>query len=124
MSYYSSRDVRAALIDLTLIFKKPAANTATDRRSATLHFNMDDETKKTDIHMIPQQPKTPKTKMEKENSRRLIVVLEQACLETYKPGKTKDAKYVLLNCDDHQSQLKRLGKDVADARPDICHQVS
>ncbi|GAN06396.1 hypothetical protein MAM1_0121c05878 [Mucor ambiguus] len=28
----------------------------------------------------------------------------------------------LLNCDEHQSILKRLGRDIADARPDIVHQ--
>jgi rRNA small subunit pseudouridine methyltransferase Nep1 len=28
-----------------------------------------------------------------------------------------------LNCDEHQSILKKLGKDIADARPDIVHQV-
>ena len=65
----------------------------------------------------------------------MIVVLEQACLETYKmssSGSTSykgngkgggDDKYVLLNCDDHQRVLARMGRDIADARPDITHQV-
>lgn len=30
--------------------------------------------------------------------------------------------YELLNCDDHQSFLKKHGKDPADARPDVVHQ--
>ncbi|OZJ05972.1 Ribosomal RNA small subunit methyltransferase mra1 [Bifiguratus adelaidae] len=75
-----------------------------------------------DVHMIPQAPKIPKTLAEKENTRRLIVVLENACLETYKVSKLKEAKYQLLNCDDHQGLLKKLGKDITDARPDITHQ--
>lgn len=34
-----------------------------------------------------------------------------------------DDKYVLLNCDDHQRVLARMGRDIAEARPDITHQV-
>jgi rRNA pseudouridine-1189 N-methylase Emg1 (Nep1/Mra1 family) len=29
----------------------------------------------------------------------------------------------LLNCDDHQGILAKTGRDIADARPDITHQV-
>ncbi|KAF9160273.1 Ribosomal RNA small subunit methyltransferase mra1 [Actinomortierella ambigua] len=76
----------------------------------------------TNVSMVPQAPKVPKTATEKENTRRLIVVLESACLETYKVGKDKDARYQLLNCDDHQGILKKMGKEVTDARPDITHQ--
>ena len=66
--------------------------------------------------------------------RRLFVILEQACLEAYKvssgssskrPGDRHgggDAKYTLLNCDDHQGILAKTGRDIADARPDITHQ--
>ncbi|EPY51787.1 ribosome biogenesis protein Mra1 [Schizosaccharomyces cryophilus OY26] len=56
------------------------------------------------------------------NTQRLIVVLDQACLEIYKVGKAKDAKYQLLNCDDHQGILKKLNRNIAQARPDITHQ--
>jgi rRNA small subunit pseudouridine methyltransferase Nep1 len=57
-------------------------------------------------------------------------VLEQACLEAYKvskPGNPRngregEAKYTLLNCDDHQGILAKTGRDIADARPDITHQ--
>ncbi|QRW01644.1 ribosomal RNA small subunit methyltransferase mra1 [Ceratobasidium sp. AG-Ba] len=39
------------------------------------------------------------------------------------PGReAKDAKYALLNCDDHQGILAKTGRDIADARPDITHQ--
>lgn len=34
----------------------------------------------------------------------------------------KEAKYALLNCDDHQGILAKTGRDIADARPDITHQ--
>lgn len=74
---------------------------------------------KTDVHGAPVQARAPG----EHSGRRLIVVLERACLETYKVGKAKDAKYALLNCDDHQGILKKMGRDIADARPDICHQV-
>ena len=77
------------------------------------------------------------------SQRKLYVILEQACLEVYKVsgsgsksihghrdgvrGRGKDggeAKYTLLNCDDHQGILAKMGRDIADARPDITHQVS
>lgn len=56
----------------------------------------------------------------------------QACLEAYrissgsggKNASGKEAKYALLNCDDHQGILAKTGRDIADARPDITHQVS
>jgi rRNA small subunit pseudouridine methyltransferase Nep1 len=35
----------------------------------------------------------------------------------------REAKYALLNCDDHQGILAKTGRDIADARPDITHQV-
>lgn len=82
--------------------------------------------------LVPVQATVPKTPAQKESTRRLIVVLEQACLEAYKVssgsasrgGKDgKDAKYALLNCDDHQGILAKSGRDIADARPDITHQV-
>ncbi|CAE7105186.1 unnamed protein product, partial [Rhizoctonia solani] len=76
--------------------------------------------------MVPIQPTVPRTPTQKSNSRRLIVVLEQACLEAYKvssnSGAGRDAKYALLNCDDHQGILAKTGRDIADARPDITHQ--
>ncbi|RKP11825.1 Nep1-domain-containing protein [Piptocephalis cylindrospora] len=75
-----------------------------------------------DVATTPEAPKVPKTKMEKEEAARLIVILESASLETYKVGKSKDARYQLLNCDDHQSILRRLNRDITDSRPDITHQ--
>ncbi|WWC68099.1 uncharacterized protein I206_102020 [Kwoniella pini CBS 10737] len=79
---------------------------------------------------VPKPAVVPKTHADKENTRRLIVVLSQACLEAYRVssgsgGKNtsgKEAKYALLNCDDHQGILAKTGRDIADARPDITHQ--
>jgi len=87
--------------------------------------------------MVPVQATVPRTPAAKSSNRRLIVVLEQACLEAYRvpgpsggggrPGRTtttsKEVKYTLLNCDDHQGILAKTGRDIADARPDITHQV-
>lgn len=56
---------------------------------------------------------------ERENKKRLIVVLENACVEVIKNGK----EYQLMNSDDHAHLLMKKGRDVADARPDILHFV-
>jgi rRNA small subunit pseudouridine methyltransferase Nep1 len=85
--------------------------------------------------MIPQPPKIVKTGATNaaDEQPKLIVVLSQACLETYKvssastgyhgrKGDDKDAKYTLLNCDDHQGILAKMGREIAGARPDITHQ--
>ncbi|KAG4104178.1 Alpha/beta knot methyltransferase [Neocallimastix lanati (nom. inval.)] len=53
---------------------------------------------------------------------RLIVILEGATLETVKIGKSKEGRYNLLNCDDHQGILKKNKKEISDYRPDITHQ--
>lgn len=66
------------------------------------------------------------------SQRKLYVILEQACLEAYRVssagrdrnGREREIKYTLLNCDDHQGILAKMGRDIADARPDITHQVS
>ncbi|MDC6272064.1 ribosomal RNA small subunit methyltransferase NEP1 [Acetobacter pasteurianus] len=73
--------------------------------------------------LIPVQP-TPLTSRDK-TTQRLIVVLSQACLETYKmntSGGPGGDRYALLNCDDHQGLLRKMGRDIAEARPDITHQ--
>ncbi|ORX56348.1 Nep1-domain-containing protein [Hesseltinella vesiculosa] len=57
------------------------------------------------------------------SQRRLIVVLENASIEATPLINSRfESKLQLLNCDEHQSVLKRLGRDIADARPDIVHQ--
>jgi rRNA small subunit pseudouridine methyltransferase Nep1 len=72
--------------------------------------------------LVPKVPQLPKTFQEKENQKRLIVILEKANLEIVKVGKSKDAPYQLLNCDDHQHLLRKSGRDIAEYRPDITHQ--
>lgn len=59
-----------------------------------------------------------RTLHEKDQEKRLIVVLEKASLETVKVGQ----KYELLNCDKHKALAKKLKKDIAMCRPDIVHQ--
>lgn len=81
-------------------------------------------TRDVDVHMVPQAPKVPKTTIEKENAQRLIVILEQATLETLKIGKNKEGHYQLLNVDDHLHILKKNNRETYEARPDITHQVS
>ena len=56
----------------------------------------------------------------KTKSNRIIVLLDQAKLETIK---NRRGNYELLNCDDHRDLCKKkLKKDPKEFRPDICHQ--
>ncbi|ETW84647.1 hypothetical protein HETIRDRAFT_314501 [Heterobasidion irregulare TC 32-1] len=84
--------------------------------------------------MLPIQAHVPRGPTASAQ-RRLFVILEQACLEAYRVGtnppkggrnggngREGEAKYALLNCDDHQGILAKTGRDIADARPDITHQ--
>lgn len=52
--------------------------------------------------------------------RKVIIVLEEACLEVVK---SKSGKFELLNCDDHLALHARLKRDPKHSRPDITHQV-
>ena len=64
-----------------------------------------------------------------KDSQRLIVVLSNASLETYRaahggrPGGARDEKYSLLNSDEHIGVMRKMNRDISDARPDITHQV-
>lgn len=63
-----------------------------------------------------------------KSTKRLIVVLSNASLETYKAGGGKgsngrDEKYSLLNSDEHIGVMRKMGRDISEARPDITHQV-
>jgi rRNA small subunit pseudouridine methyltransferase Nep1 len=82
---------------------------------------------KVDANYVPIPASVPRTVEQKQNTQRLYVVLEQASLEVYKSGKPGDhsgkGAYQLLNCDDHQGALRRMGRDIGEARPDITHQV-
>lgn len=60
-------------------------------------------------------------KSESENERkRLIIILENASLETVK---VRNGSYELLNPDDHMNLLKKMNRDWNEVRPDITHQV-
>ncbi len=59
-----------------------------------------------------------KNKFVKRDQKRLIIVLENANLETVKNGKNHE----LLNCDHHKSQILKYKKDPSMCRPDILHQ--
>ena len=63
-------------------------------------------------------PKYSTTQHIKNQEKRLIVVLEDAHLETVKWGKG----FGILNVDDHSNILKKTGRDFSTARPDILHQ--
>jgi rRNA small subunit pseudouridine methyltransferase Nep1 len=65
-----------------------------------------------------------------KDSQRLIVVLSNASLETYKSsgggnrnGGGKEEKWELLNSDAHIGVMRKMNRDISDARPDITHQV-
>ncbi|EEP75688.1 nucleolar essential protein 1 [Uncinocarpus reesii 1704] len=61
-----------------------------------------------------------------KDTKRLIVVLSNASLETYKAGgkgvNGRDDKYSLLNSDEHIGVMRKMGRDISEARPDITHQ--
>lgn len=64
-----------------------------------------------------------------KDTQRLIVVLSNASLETYRASHgprtaaSRDDKYSLLNSDEHIGVMRKMGRDISDARPDITHQV-
>eukprot|EP00088_Acartia_fossae_P007985 TRINITY_DN1375_c0_g1_i1.p2 TRINITY_DN1375_c0_g1~~TRINITY_DN1375_c0_g1_i1.p2 ORF type:complete len:236 (-),score=48.60 TRINITY_DN1375_c0_g1_i1:888-1595(-) len=58
------------------------------------------------------------SKASKASEKRLIVILEDAHLETCKAGK----EFSLLNIDEHKGLLNKSGRDFSTARPDITHQ--
>lgn len=76
--------------------------------------------KSEDLSHVPQAP-APLSSKDK-STKRLIVVLSNACLESIKISTSGGDRYALLNCDDHQVILKKQKRDIADARPDITHQ--
>jgi rRNA small subunit pseudouridine methyltransferase Nep1 len=84
------------------------------------------ETEEKEIEMnVPKSglkteaPRIPKNFEERENWKRLIVILEQANLDI---TKNKKGQVELINCDDHQRLIKGMGKRLEDFRPDVTHQ--
>jgi len=129
-------DVEDAILRPTA--KRPVIPLPTKRsqsQSATLSPSvLHHPPKPEDPSLVPVAATVPRTTIQKSQHRRLIVILEKACLESYRisgggggAGRGKgrgsgEAKYALLNCDDHQGILAKTGRDIADARPDITHQ--
>lgn len=64
-----------------------------------------------------------------KETQRLIVVLSHASLETFRAshggrnGTARDEKYSLLNSDEHIGVMRKMNRDISEARPDIAHQV-
>lgn len=64
-----------------------------------------------------------------KDTQRLVVVLSNASLETYRAihgaGRMggREEKYSLLNSDEHIGVVRKMNRDISDARPDITHQV-
>jgi rRNA small subunit pseudouridine methyltransferase Nep1 len=62
-----------------------------------------------------------------KSTKRLIVVLSNASLETYRSshgGRSgREEKYSLLNSDEHIGVMRKMNRDISEARPDITHQV-
>ncbi|KAI9791503.1 MAG: 18S rRNA pseudouridine methyltransferase [Peltula sp. TS41687] len=59
------------------------------------------------------------------DTKRLIVVLSNASLETFRAshgGARRDEKFSLLNSDEHIGIMRKMGRDISEARPDITHQ--
>lgn len=60
-----------------------------------------------------------------KDTKRLIVVLSNASLETYRSSHGRhgrEEKYSLLNSDEHIGVMRKMGRDISEARPDITHQ--
>jgi len=87
---------------------KPNSTEDNNNQQAVDH----DEDNSAGVGITTTQPKYIKP------SKRLIVILEKAQLETAKIGPS----FELLNSEDHVGFLKKKGRDPADYRPDITHQ--
>lgn len=81
-----------------------------------------------ELPQLVAEQHTPIASTDKD-TQRLIVVLSNASLETYKAshggrgGIIRDEKYSLLNSDEHIGVMRKMNRDISDARPDITHQV-
>jgi rRNA small subunit pseudouridine methyltransferase Nep1 len=73
------------------------------------------------LELAPAVASTDQQRKASQNSKqKIIVLLDQARLETVK---NRRGIFELLNCDDHRDLCKRkLKRDPKDFRPDICHQ--
>jgi len=73
---------------------------------------------KTDENEYDPTPKHLVTAHLKNQEKRLIIILEEAQLESVKVGNS----FELLNCDDHIGILRKNNREPGSCRPDIAHQ--
>lgn len=93
------------------------------KRSRSLAEENTEETMKNEeneeVAEIPEKTKILRVHSSSGNdSKRLIVVLDRACLQTAKSRKT----FELLDCDKHKALMMKHNIDPSTCRPDICHQ--
>ena len=86
-------------------------------------MSSDSESDNDDYGIISKKPKlenlVPKTKEERKYEKRLIVILENAPVETVK---LHGRSFELLSSDRHAGYLRKNKIDLSEARPDILHQ--
>lgn len=78
----------------------------------------DDDAVTSTLELLNESQKFGRNSYMKKDAKRLVVVLENANLETVKIGNN----YELLNCDKHKQQIIKFKKDPSECRPDILHQ--
>ena len=72
-----------------------------------------------EVAEVPEKTKILRMQSSSGNdSQRLIVVLDRACLQTAKSRKS----FELLDCDKHKALMMKHNIDPSTCRPDICHQ--
>jgi len=83
--------------------------------------NLEESTAEDEKKAIDRMPGIPIAGGIQERGKKpgVIFVLERACLEVAKVGKT----FQILNSDDHVNFLKKQNRNPADYRPDILHQA-
>ena len=72
-----------------------------------------------EVAELPEKTKILRVNSSANNdTKRLIVVLDRACLQTAKSRK----QFELLDCDKHKALMLKHSIDPSTCRPDICHQ--
>lgn len=89
-----------------------------DENGAESDEQSDNDEMTSTLESQSQLAKMSKQLFPRKDAKRLIIVLENACLETIKVGSAHE----LLNCDRHKQQIIKYKKDPSKCRPDILHQ--
>lgn len=128
-------------LDLSKRFRSQVLECMLENVSSSLNFTcpstgLSNQTMLTGTQSLPP-PELPKLVAEQKipipstdkDTPRLVVVLSNASLETYRTnipsrnGVGRDEKYSLLNSDEHIGIMRKMNRDISEARPDITHQV-